>query len=80
MSARLEGCHRPGMESHGNRAPRCDDCGDVIGVYEPMTIVDGTRIRETSLAAEPRLAAHGDGSFHRDCFENSVAPDARRDR
>jgi hypothetical protein len=66
------------MESRVSQALRCDDCGDVIGVYEPMTIMDGGRARETSLAAEPRLAAHGQRSFHRACFDTGRPPAAGR--
>jgi hypothetical protein len=47
----------------------CDDCGDVIGVYEPLVaIVDG-HARELSRAAEPSAAGHATQRFHRACYE-----------
>jgi hypothetical protein len=47
--------------------PHCELCGEVIGVYEPLVrIVDG-RLRRTSRAAEPELAA-GDDCYHDSCY------------
>jgi hypothetical protein len=57
---------------------RCHGCGDVIGVYEPMTIVDAGRARETSVAAEPGSSAEWDGWFHRACHEDEGPPAAGR--
>jgi hypothetical protein len=52
-----------------SQAQHCDDCGDVIGVYEPLVaIVDG-HARELSRAADPHAAAHATQRFHRDCYE-----------
>jgi hypothetical protein len=36
--------------------PTCLYCGDVIGVYEPIVVVEHEGERETSLAREPELA------------------------
>jgi hypothetical protein len=47
----------------------CKDCGEVIGVYEPLvTLVDG-HPREISQAADPHVGSHTDECFHRACFE-----------
>lgn len=46
---------------------RCHQCGDVIGVYEPLVLLsDGDR-RETSLAAEPDLTVGTSSIYHSAC-------------
>jgi hypothetical protein len=35
------------------RTLRCEHCDDVIGVYEPMTVVDQGQPRTTSRVIEP---------------------------
>jgi hypothetical protein len=45
---------------------RCNHCGDVIGVYEPLVMLTHHEARETSLAAQPDLPARGE-YFHRAC-------------
>jgi hypothetical protein len=46
---------------------KCAHCGEVIGVYEPLIVVEGFYERETSRAAEPELA-HVEGQhYHRNC-------------
>jgi hypothetical protein len=53
--------------------PRCVYCGDVIGVYEPLVVVDAHgNVAHTSLAADPD-AIGLDGGFHRNCFEDLVS-------
>jgi peptide subunit release factor RF-3 len=47
---------------------RCEQCGDVIGVYEPIVVRVGDQVRETSRAAEPSLPLPRAEHFHRDCF------------
>ncbi len=47
---------------------RCDRCGEVIGVYEPVTVVDGGAHRGTSVAAEPALASLPGARYHEACF------------
>jgi len=50
---------------------RCTRCDDVIGVYEPLVVVDADGVRHTALAAEPHLAAQrrgGDALYHRLCY------------
>jgi len=53
----------------------CSRCGDVIGVYEPLILVSGDRIRETSMAAEPELPLSGAEHYHRACHPGSRPAD-----
>ena len=46
----------------------CDHCAEVIGVYEPLILVRGDEIRETSRAAEPKLLAQPGDHYHRTCY------------
>jgi hypothetical protein len=46
----------------------CEDCGDVIGVYEPLVLEDGEVARTTSRAAEPDLRASATTHYHRECY------------
>jgi hypothetical protein len=46
---------------------KCAHCGDVIGVYEPLILVDGSGERLTSRAAEPELAHIEGRNYHRTC-------------
>lgn len=48
---------------------RCDDCGEVIGVYEPLVRVLDGRARETSRAREPASSDRGGEHYHRACYE-----------
>jgi hypothetical protein len=45
---------------------RCAICDDIIGVYEPIAVRDGSGLRHTSLLNEPALTAEH-GPMHRDC-------------
>lgn len=58
--------------------PRCEHCGEVIGVYEPLVrILDG-RPHHTSRALEP---SSQDGEhYHRACFERLEDQDERLTR
>jgi hypothetical protein len=47
---------------------RCEGCGDVIGVYEPLVLCSGKSVRTTSRAAEPGLGGSNDAHYHRDCY------------
>lgn len=40
----------------------------MIGVYEPVIVVNGAEVRETSRAAEPDLPDHGREVYHRACY------------
>jgi len=57
---------------------RCQHCGDVIGVYEPLVVRLHGDTRETSRAAEPGLAAGHGEQFHAACYaaRQSDEPDA----
>lgn len=61
---------------------RCQTCGDVIGVYEPIVLAEPRGRRETSLAAEPALREAAPMCHHRACagdLGDVQAPDARND-
>jgi hypothetical protein len=46
---------------------RCPICDDVIGIYEPVVVIDQCRARHTSLTKEPSLG-HGEQIvMHRHC-------------
>jgi hypothetical protein len=47
---------------------RCEHCGDVIGVYEPLMLRAAGEVRETSRAAEPDLPAAGAQHYHLECY------------
>jgi hypothetical protein len=48
---------------------RCDHCGDVIGVYEPLVrLLDG-RAYESSRAVEPDASDRGANNYHRACYQ-----------
>ncbi len=48
----------------------CADCGDRIGVYEPVVAAGPLGVRRTSLAREPELVDDGDTLLvHIDCSE-----------
>jgi hypothetical protein len=50
-----------------NPLPRCALCSDVIGLYEPLVVVDAGGTRQSSLAAEPHLAhAHDQRHVYHD--------------
>jgi hypothetical protein len=55
---------------------RCRDCGEVIGVYEPLVVVEDGEPRSTSFAAEPSLGQHASRRYHRACFGTSGDPEA----
>jgi hypothetical protein len=46
---------------------RCRDCNEVIGVYEPLVVHDGSSARTTSRAAEPDLRAGAAAYYHPHC-------------
>jgi hypothetical protein len=46
----------------------CHRCGEVIGVYEPLVLVEGAHARTTSRAAEPDLRRGSNECYHRDCY------------
>ncbi|HEY8304651.1 MAG TPA: hypothetical protein VIG42_08715 [Solirubrobacteraceae bacterium] len=54
---------------------RCQGCGEVIGVYEPLMVEDRSGARTTSRAAEPDLAASAAAYYHRDCHAVREQPE-----
>ena len=46
---------------------RCQTCGDVVGVYEPIVFLEPGGRRETSIAAEPELRGSAPVCHHRAC-------------
>lgn len=50
---------------------RCESCGEVIGVYEPMVRVLDGRAREGSRLVEAHLTREGGECFHRACYERT---------
>jgi hypothetical protein len=53
---------------------RCQQCNDVIGMYEPMIVLSGGQARKTSRATERNSATEVVGEFpvgecyHRACY------------
>jgi hypothetical protein len=64
----------------GGALVRCQTCGDVIGVYEPIVLVEPPGRRETSLAAEPELRDSAPACHHRACADDLGGSLARRSR
>jgi hypothetical protein len=53
----------------------CADCGDRIGIYEPIVAAGPSGARRTSLAREPQLIDDDDTLLlHVDCSEWSQDP------
>jgi hypothetical protein len=46
----------------------CDHCADAIGVYEPLVVVIGGEVRETSRAAEPTVGSEAAERYHLACY------------
>jgi hypothetical protein len=58
----------------------CPACDDVIGVYEPVVVIDQSRARHTSLVREPSLG-HGEQTvIHRHCVhvDGGIPPSPER--
>jgi hypothetical protein len=52
---------------------RCSACGDAIGTYEPVVVIQRGSVRGTSVAREPGLAAGAEAIVHRSCVESGRA-------
>jgi hypothetical protein len=52
---------------------RCSACGDAIGTYEPLVVIERGGVRGTSLAREPALAIGAEAIVHRTCVESGRA-------
>jgi hypothetical protein len=67
------------LEPHGKHALqpspsrvhvlRCAQCGDVIGVYEPLILVTNGSPRATSLASDPAVSRAPGEPYHRACYD-----------
>jgi hypothetical protein len=51
--------------------PRCAYCHDIIGVYEPVRVMqrDGTELRGSSLTLGDQLEAPGSVALHARCYD-----------
>ena len=56
---------------------RCAACQDVIGVYEPIVVLDGGAFRHSSFLNEPNLDSE-QILMHRDCAHNLRSPAPER--
>jgi hypothetical protein len=67
-------------EQSTHTGPRCELCGDVIGVYEPLIHAHGNGVRASSRAADPSLSVGTSGSlYHAACYESSAGVDVLAD-
>ena len=63
--------HRPLRDlARMSEVLRCEHCGDVIGVYEPMVRVLDGRAHESSRAREPASSDRRGKHYHRACYEH----------
>ena len=60
--------------------PRCAQCGDVIGVYEParVTLADGTELRGSWVTLRSALELTGISAVHEHCY-HARKPDDQSD-
>jgi hypothetical protein len=56
---------------------RCAVCGDVIGFYEPVVVLDDSGFRETSLLNEPMLVAEQVAMHHGCARAQTLLPPER---
>jgi hypothetical protein len=47
---------------------RCDHCREIVGIYEPVAVLDGPEPRHTSVAAEPSLRTAPGARYHLGCL------------
>lgn len=50
--------------------PRCDLCGEQIGIYEPLVVGSRLDARRTSFAAEPELFQTDATWYHDECSQH----------
>jgi hypothetical protein len=48
--------------------PHCVHCGDVIGAYEPMILIEDGKPRKTSTSAEQNRDRHASDHYHMACY------------
>jgi hypothetical protein len=46
----------------------CPTCGERMGVYEPLVVIDGDEVRTTSRTREPLLMLEDVLVIHRACY------------
>jgi hypothetical protein len=56
---------------------RCPECEDVIGVYEPIVVLEAGTFRHSSLLNEPNLDSE-QVLMHRDCAHSLPSPPPER--
>jgi hypothetical protein len=57
--------------------PRCEQCGEVVGVYVPLIHVRGDGVQGSARVLDPGLSASVSGSFYyAACCEPSSGGDA----
>ncbi len=65
------------LESTRDHRLRCPVCDDVIGVYEPIVVLEPGGLRHTSILNEPMLDSD-QIVMHRACAQNTSSPLAER--
>jgi hypothetical protein len=58
-----------------NGTVRCQQCDDVIGVYEPMIVFNDKQARGTSRAAEQAVGGPVGECYHQACYLRINAKD-----
>jgi hypothetical protein len=58
---------------------RCEHCGEVIGVYEPLIVRADSEVRETSRAADSQLSPEHGEYYHLDCHQTRCDDDSSGD-
>lgn len=59
----------PGMQGRpGGEQWHCARCGELIGAYEPMIVVENGRARRSSRTAELRAGRLASEHYHEACY------------
>jgi len=56
--------------------PRCQQCDEIIGVYEPLVMARDGVPHTTSIAAEPHLFPAVEVCYHGACYEHRASSDS----
>jgi hypothetical protein len=59
-------------ETRRSARPRCAQCGEVIGTYEPLILASDDGFRKTSQASEPHLLPTTEACYHLACSPAGV--------
>lgn len=57
---------------------RCQHCGDLIGVYEPLIRIADGHPHETSRAAHAQPGETAGPCYHRACYQEQAAAESAR--